>query len=187
MQSSNGGSAGLSDIWQAAVARYEARTGVRLRLMSSAQGVDGVLSHIQGNKEMFKKKRHNGSHLQEWRSWLKSSFESIDALGKIVAHATKGVFPPSEAIFGAVQYLLSVANTVSANFDRISKLFDDMSTYLQRLQILRHTVPPSPELHEVVIAILGSVLDLCGHTTKYMKMKRISKSRSVAAFTDRSF
>jgi hypothetical protein len=91
MQSSNGGSAGLSDIWQAAVARYEARTGVRLRLMSSAQGVDGVLSHIQGNKEMFKKKRHNGSHLQEWRSWLKSSFESIDALGKIVAHATKGV------------------------------------------------------------------------------------------------
>jgi hypothetical protein len=61
-----------------------------------------------------------------------------------------------------------------------------MSTYLQRLQILRHTVPPSPELHEVVIAILGSVLDLCGHTTKYMKMKRIKHAwRSLALQPDK--
>jgi len=66
-------------------------------------------------------------------------------------------------------------NSVSADYDKISKLFEDLDLYLNRLKILEGRVPPIPELEIALTEVLTSVLVLCGIYVKYIKMKRIGK------------
>lgn len=67
------------------------------------------------------------------------------------------------------------ANAVSADYDKASGFFEELRSYLHRLKVLEHQVPPIPELHVVIIEVLTSVLVLCGICTKYIQTKRIGK------------
>ena len=71
-----------------------------------------------------------------------------------------------------------VANSVSADYDKIAGFFEDLNSYLNRLKILEHKVPPIPELRLALTEVLTSVLVLCGICAKYVKMKRIGNSTS---------
>ena len=62
---------------------------------------------------------------------------------------------------------------MSADYDKISGFFEDLSVYLNRLKILEHQVPLIPELKEVLTEVFTTVLVLCGICAKYVKMKRI--------------
>ena len=62
---------------------------------------------------------------------------------------------------------------MSADYDKISEIFEDLSEYLNRLKILEHQAPLIPELEEVLTEVFTSVLILCGICAKYVKMKRI--------------
>ena len=67
------------------------------------------------------------------------------------------------------------ANSVSADYDKIAGLFEDLDLYLNRLKILEKWVPPVPELEVALTEVLTSVLVLCGICAKYIKMKRLGK------------
>ena len=64
---------------------------------------------------------------------------------------------------------------MSADYDKIDGLFQDLDMYLNRLKILERSVPPVPELQLAIAEVLTSVLVLCGIAAKYIKMKRIGK------------
>lgn len=73
--------------------------------------------------------------------------------------------------------ILQVANGVSAGYDKVTKLFEDLSSYLNQLKVLEHgNLPSIPELKLVVVEVLVSVLDLCGLTAKYVTRRRTGKS-----------
>lgn len=68
--------------------------------------------------------------------------------------------------------------SVSADYDKIIEFFEDLDSYLSRLKVLEvdaMDMPTIPELKSVLIEVLISVLDLCGISAKYIKMKRIGK------------
>jgi hypothetical protein len=66
-------------------------------------------------------------------------------------------------------------NSVSADYDKITGLFEDLALYLSQLKILENWVPPVPELKVAIIEVLASVLVLCAISAKYIKMKRIGE------------
>ena len=68
------------------------------------------------------------------------------------------------------------ANSVSADYDKIAGLFEDLDLYLSRLKILEKWVPPVPELEVALTEVLTSVLVLCGICAKYIKMKRLGET-----------
>jgi hypothetical protein len=67
------------------------------------------------------------------------------------------------------------ANSVSADYDKISGFFEELDMYLNRLKILEGWISPIPELKTVLAQVLTSVLVLCGVSAKYIKMNRLSK------------
>ncbi|KAK2052809.1 hypothetical protein LY76DRAFT_310882 [Colletotrichum caudatum] len=124
--------------------------------------------------ESIVKNRHDGSNVDKFRSLVYNSLVPIQKLGGIVAQATKATFPPSEAIFAAVRYLINVANTVSGGYDKVTSFFEDLDSYLNQLKVLEHNIPPLPELQKAITEVFASVLNLCGICAKYVKKKRIA-------------
>ncbi|KAM5357250.1 hypothetical protein ACJZ2D_016458 [Fusarium nematophilum] len=86
------------------------------------------------------------------------------------------MYPPSEAIFAAVRYLISVSKSVSADYDKVAGFFEDLRSYLFRLKILENNVPAIPELQVVLAEVFTSILVLCAICTKYIRTKRIVKA-----------
>ena len=66
-------------------------------------------------------------------------------------------------------------NTISADYDRIAGLFEDIASCLEGFKILEGCIPPIPELNLALARVLTSVLVLCGICAKYGKMSRFSK------------
>jgi hypothetical protein len=64
---------------------------------------------------------------------------------------------------------------VSADYDKVAALFEDIKSYLQRLKVLEHRVPAVPELELVITEVLTSIMVLCGISTKYIRTKRVGK------------
>lgn len=64
------------------------------------------------------------------------------------------------------------ANKVSADYDKIVEVFEDLDLYLSRLKILEKQVRTVPELDVALAQVLASVLVLCGICAKYVKMNR---------------
>jgi hypothetical protein len=63
---------------------------------------------------------------------------------------------------------------VTADYDKIVELFEDLELYLNRLKILEKWVPP--ELEVALTEVLTSVLVLCGICAKYIKIRRFGET-----------
>ncbi|MCJ1394650.1 hypothetical protein MMC18_007530 [Xylographa bjoerkii] len=163
----------IGAMWKAAIDRYETITKVKIESLSGAHNIDQILAEIEKRQAKFDRYRHDGSKLDKFRTLVKNSLAPIQVLGDIVSQATKTIYPPTEAIFVAVRYLVNVANTVSAGYDKVTAFFEDLGSYLNQLKTLGPNIPPIPELKVVITEVLTSVLVLCGICAKYLRMKRI--------------
>lgn len=68
---------------------------------------------------------------------------------------------------------IQITNSVSADYDKLTAFFEELGSYLHRLKILEHDLPPFHELKMALAEVLTSVLVLCGISTKYSKKNRI--------------
>ncbi|KAG9388103.1 Goodbye multi-domain protein [Pyrenophora tritici-repentis] len=163
----------VGEIWSATVVRYEATTGVRIQSLVGPKSVDEILIDFKDKENIFAGRRHDGSRVDKFRSLVRKSLGPIEMWGKVITNATKNIFPASEAIFAAVQYLISTAKAVSADFDRLEEFFEELSSYLTRLKVWESEIPQITELEEVMTEVFTSVLVLCGICTKYVRMRRL--------------
>ncbi|KAK8092127.1 uncharacterized protein PG998_015140 [Apiospora kogelbergensis] len=110
----------------------------------------------------FRNYRHDGSKIARFRSSVAQSLDQILQLGDVVAQATKAVYPPAEAIFAAIRYLIGSANAISADFDRLEAFFGELQAELQSLKILEGKLSRIPEYGMALTGVFTSVLVLCG-------------------------
>ncbi|KAH0522614.1 hypothetical protein TsFJ059_006437 [Trichoderma semiorbis] len=164
------------EIWKQALDSYERVTGTRIDQLQRTTTIDEILGEIGARQDTFSLKRHDGSGLDRFRTTVSECLAPIEAANEIVSQAVKATFPPAEAIFAAIRHLIKTANTVSADYDKISGFFEDLKYYLQQLQVIDATVQLIPQLKVALTEVFESVLILCGICTKYSKTKRIIKS-----------
>ncbi|KAI0105555.1 hypothetical protein GGR51DRAFT_192913 [Nemania sp. FL0031] len=84
-------------IWKTAVAQYEAQTGARVYAATGQTTLEEVWAEISQTKSNFQSFRHSGSKISKIRTHISSAFTPIEALGQVVAHATKAVRSPNMA------------------------------------------------------------------------------------------
>jgi len=127
IQAAIGPSTDIGAIWSAAVVRYEATTSIKIQSLAGPKSVDEILIDYNDREKNFSSHRHDDSRLDKFRRLLSRSLAPIEMWGDIVTNATKTVrnlpvlanlrwltltieqlFPPSEVIFAAVRYLISV-------------------------------------------------------------------------------
>ncbi|KAL7936459.1 ankyrin repeat-containing domain protein [Trichoderma chlorosporum] len=164
------------DIWKEAINSYERVTGIRIDQLARVTSIDQILSEIGNRQDAFRRFRNDGSRLDRLRKAVSESLKPIEAVSEIVSQAVKATFPPAEAIFAAVKYLIQTADTVSADYDKISEIFEDLSFYLRQLKVIDLSVQLMLELKVALTEVFESTLVLCGICTKYSKTKRIVKS-----------
>ncbi|PLB46084.1 hypothetical protein P170DRAFT_259882 [Aspergillus steynii IBT 23096] len=168
----------FADIWNLAIARYEETTKTELVSLSSAGTVDDVLREIRGRGLLFKLRRHKSSRIDTFRALVTRSLKPIQVVTETVGQGVSNVFPPGMAIFTAVRYLISTANAVSADYDKLTEFFEDLDAYLGRVKVLESRMSLIPELQNALAEVLSSVLILCGISARYIKTRRIGESNT---------
>ena len=82
----------LGLLWQAAIDTYTDITENRHFLTAKhAASIGQVLAEVEGMERSFQGQRHDGSKLARFRSLINASLTQIQALGEVVAHASKAV------------------------------------------------------------------------------------------------
>lgn len=87
------------------------------------KSIKDLIEQVETQNEKFssfRKKR------QSLFSALAATLGPVEIVGEIVTGGAKEMFAPAEGIFGAVVYLINAARDVSAAYDSILELFDQL-------------------------------------------------------------
>ncbi|KAJ3499541.1 hypothetical protein NLG97_g247 [Lecanicillium saksenae] len=152
----------VDGLWEQAVQRYQQDSSHAIPETVSRAPVTAttLIDEIRLMDSTFRKFRNNGSKLDKLRETLNRCLPLIEALGEVTAHATKTVFPPAEAIFAAVRHLIKTAHNVTNDYDRLADFFEEVTYYLEGVQVLDNQVSSIPELNKAIIDVMSSVLAL---------------------------
>ncbi|CAI7636162.1 unnamed protein product [Penicillium palitans] len=145
-------------VWRAAVDRYTEITQVDLSLIGPVNNLEDVLGEINKREQLFKRARHDGSKTDKFRSLVSRSLKSIGKVSEVVA-----------------QGVSNTANSVSADFDKISAFFTNVEMYLERLKLIEGKLPPESGIECALVEVLKCVLVLCGICAKYIQKSRLVK------------
>lgn len=105
-------------------------------------------------------------------STLAAALTPVEVIGEIVAGAASDTFSPAEGIFGAVAYLIGGARDVSAIYDAIVELFEQLKDFTGRLEVyVKHEM--SVSLREKLVAILATLFEVLVLATKEIRRGRV--------------
>ncbi|KFA45741.1 hypothetical protein S40293_09455 [Stachybotrys chartarum IBT 40293] len=97
--------------------------------------------------------------------------QPVELMGDIVAGAASEVFAPTQSIFSAVLFLVNAANNVSASYDRILDLFDQLKDFTARLEVyVKNQL--SPALRNKVVEILAALFNVLVLAIKEVRQGR---------------
>lgn len=103
---------------------------------------------------------------------MSKALSPISMLASIAAGGLSNAFPPSGIAFNAFNYMIAAAGNVSASYDSICDLLEELSQFTTRLTV--HTRQEiTPELRGIVIEILCALIRLCGYAGRLMKHGRV--------------
>ncbi|KAI9825150.1 MAG: hypothetical protein M1826_007075 [Phylliscum demangeonii] len=159
-------------MWAEAVSRYNETTGANLldAGFPKPQSADDLLTLVDLRHSSFSKFRSKRGKLFEV---LKVALKPVQLLGKLAVPGASMAFPPSSMVFGAVSYLIDVANGISANYDAIILLFAAMKEFTCRLRVHQQE-KIHPQLQMIVTEILITLMSICAISTKSIKRGRFS-------------
>jgi hypothetical protein len=81
----------VAEIWQTAVARYEAITEVKISSLTPANSVEDVLEFTQERSSAFKLFRHPGGKFDKFRTKIGNCLGPIETVGGYLASAASVV------------------------------------------------------------------------------------------------
>ncbi|PFH62147.1 hypothetical protein XA68_14816 [Ophiocordyceps unilateralis] len=101
-----------------------------------------------------------------------SALRPVELVGDIAAGAASHAFAPSQTIYAAVLFLISAGHNVSATYDSIVELFEQLSDFTSRLDVyVRY--PLSSSLRNKVVSILVALFDVIVLATKEIRRGRV--------------
>ncbi|KAM6536314.1 hypothetical protein FALCPG4_002323 [Fusarium falciforme] len=133
------------------------------------KSIKELISQVETQNEKFssfRKKR------QSLFSALSATLSPVEVVGEIVAGGASDMFAPAEGIFGAVVYLINAARDVSAAYDSILELFDQLKDFTSRLDVyIQHQM--SDSLRNKVVHILATLFEVFVLAAKEVRRGRV--------------
>lgn len=65
---------------------------------------------------------------------------------------------------------------MSADYDVVTTFFVDLTQFLRRMKILEKRLPEQGAFHDCVFDVFASLLRMCAMATRYIELKRFSRS-----------
>lgn len=103
---------------------------------------------------------------------LKACLTPLEAIGVITSNAATDVFPPGQSVFAAVMYLVNAARDVSACYDAIIELFEQLQYFTKRLGFYTKS-NLSAELQEHIVTILVTLFEVFVIAANEIKKGRV--------------
>lgn len=105
---------------------------------------------------------------------MSKALSPISMLANIAAGGLSNAFPPSGIAFNAFNYMIDAAGNVSASYDSVCDLLEEMARFTTRLTV-HNRQEITPELRSIVIEILCAMIRLCGYAGRLMKHGRVTE------------
>ncbi|KAK1986079.1 NACHT and TPR domain-containing protein [Colletotrichum cereale] len=121
--------------------------------MRSTEDLLNVINRQNEQFQSFREKRHTLFQV------LSTACKPLEVVGEALAGASEDIFPPGQTIFAAVMYLINAAKDVSACYDSIIDLFDQMQDFTVRLKFYV-SQRMSNELHDKIVKILVTIFEI---------------------------
>ncbi|KAL0940112.1 nacht and tpr domain protein [Colletotrichum truncatum] len=156
--------------------QYADSTGLDLKdyMTPPMRTTEDLLNVINRQNEQFTSFREKRQTLFQC---LSAACKPLEVVGEALAGASEEIFPPGQTIFAAVMYLVNAAKDVSACYDSIIDLFDQMQDFTIRLKFYV-SQRMSNELHEKVVKILVTIFEIfiiAAHEVKSGRLKSYFK------------
>lgn len=113
--------------------------------------------------------------MDKLRSVLASNAEVVLSSAQVIAQAAAAAFPPSSTILTAFTYVMKASQDVSKDYDKITAFFEEMNTFLERVQIIEKKLPSYESYKSHLVRVFAAVLKICGLTTKATKDGRLKR------------
>ncbi|KAI0263297.1 hypothetical protein BC834DRAFT_327603 [Gloeopeniophorella convolvens] len=175
-------SSSLPAILDSTLKQYAAKTGTDLtthRLaakLGRCDSIDAVLGVFQDQLYVLKayqSRRGRRARVLEAAKPLVNAALALSESG-VLDKALGSVFPPAQAILGAIGFLLQTAKKVGESYDALVGLFDSIGGFLARLGIYERAPLPVP-IAEVVVKVVAEMLSIFALATKEIEQGRLKK------------
>jgi hypothetical protein len=168
------------DVWQAAISRYENQIQRKLekddtfRQFASLEDLESHIKHREAEFSAFRD--------EHGRAFMKMK-KCFQPLVPILNLAKTGVeltpYAPAATIFGAAAHLLQACESVTACYDAVEELFEQMGNITVRLREYEHG-GMEVSLRAKMAQMLAYILEIMGNTEKVVRRKRFKQwARSV--------
>lgn len=156
--------------------QYADSTGLDLKdyMNPPMRSTEDLLNVINRQNEQFQAFREKRQTLFQV---LSAACKPLEVVGEALSGAAEDIFPPGQTIFAAVMYLINAAKDVSACYDSIIDLFDQMQDFTVRLKFYV-SQKMSPELYDKVVKILVTIFEifiLAAHEVRSGRLKSYFK------------
>lgn len=101
-----------------------------------------------------------------------AALRPVELVGEIAAGAASHAFAPSQTIYAAALFLINAGHNVSATYDSIVELFDQLSDFTERLDVYVRC-PLSAPLRQKVVSILVALFEVIVLATKEIRRGRL--------------
>ncbi|OAQ74510.1 NACHT and TPR domain-containing protein [Purpureocillium lilacinum] len=163
----------FADVLESAAKLYKDNTGEALSLQSfttppmrTVEDLKLQLSRQNEDFAAFRAKRQN------LFSVLSAALKPVEVVGEVVAGAASDAFAPAQNIYAAVLYLVNAAHNVSATYDAIVELFEQLKDFTPRLEVyVKHHM--SPGLYQKLASILASLFEVLVLASKEIRRGRV--------------
>ncbi|WQF78985.1 Putative tetratricopeptide-like helical domain superfamily, fungal STAND Goodbye [Colletotrichum destructivum] len=151
--------------------QYASSTGLDLKdyMNPPMRTTEDLLNVINRQNEQFQSFREKRQTLFQV---LSTACKPLEVVGEALAGASEEIFPPGQTIFAAVMYLINAAKDVSACYDSIIDLFDQMQDFTVRLKFYV-SQKLSAELYDKVVKILVTIFEIFVLATHEVRKGRL--------------
>ncbi|OQN99698.1 hypothetical protein B0A48_14468 [Cryoendolithus antarcticus] len=168
------------DVWQTAISRYENQTQRKL-------GKDDAFLHFASLEDLESHIKHRETKFTAFRdehgrafAKMKKCFQPLVPILDLVKIGVELTpYAPAATTFGAAAHLLQACESVSACYDAVEELFEQMGNITMRLREYEHG-GMEVSLRVKMAQILAYILEIMGITEKVVRRKRFKQwARSV--------
>ncbi|KAL9097569.1 MAG: hypothetical protein Q9165_000465 [Trypethelium subeluteriae] len=172
----------LAILWRNAIEQYNSHISDEKGLKKIEQdwsnmvtSLEDVEKEVRDDATGFLHKRHSGSKSDNLRTCIRKNLGIAQFIGDQVAKAITTSFPAASPIWTVATFAIQIAQKVSADYNRLQQLFEEMGDFLKTVKILEDRVPDNASFTQHLTDIMESLLTVFAVHTKYMKQGRAMK------------
>ncbi|KAI0034986.1 hypothetical protein K488DRAFT_68723 [Vararia minispora EC-137] len=163
-----------------AIDKYKAYTGIDLRdtdndlarRLIKASSEHDTMEILQETSRAFDDFRAGNPRWEKFRKAVKPVVRAVLLFNDVAAEAATSAYAPGgKSVLVAIGVLLRATQDVSAHFDALSELFEELNHCLGRLG-MRKDIPLGDQSRDIAVNILVELLNVLALATKMMQDSR---------------